>query len=318
MGMPAFAGDEADLIDRSVQGETLMMARDYEAALALFQKLSEDYPESPAGPFGIMALWQTRMFENRDFRYSTLYFAAEKKMTAICDARLSGERPSDWDMFVCASGFGMKGFFDARRDKWLQGLGGAIRSIRTFKRLLWLNPNFTDADMGVGMYQFWRSVVTQRFKWLPFFSDLRVSGMAKVQRVADEGKYVKDLAKANLAYMAVEMKQYDKALSILNDLIARYPRNILMRQAKAEVAWYQRRFQDCAAIHRAILAEDPQLSYSHFWLGLLAEQRGDKAAAIAEYNQALKSDVAAAKEIRKRIERLNQVNVTPGSPLNSR
>jgi TolA-binding protein len=264
--VPLWAGSDADLIQRSVEGERLLMARDYTAALALFQKLSDDYPDSPAGPFGIMAHWQTRMFENRDFRFVAPYNAAEKKMTERCDARLLAERPSDWDLFVCASGFGMKGFFEARRDRWMQGLGNSIRSIRAYKKLLWLNPQFVDAEMGVGMYEFWRSVVTQRFKWLPFFSDQRAAGIAKVERAAREGKYVPDLAKANLAYMWMEMKQYDRATAQLNELLARYPRSVLMQQARGEVAWFQKRYQDCYDSFAKILAQDPQMTRSLYWM----------------------------------------------------
>lgn len=345
------AGTDADLIARSVEGERLLMGRDYSGAQALFQKLSEDYPESPAGAFGIMAMWQTRMFENRDFRFISHYDAAEKKMGALCDARLQYDRPSDWDLFVCASGFGMKGFFDARRDKWMQGLGGAIRSIRAYKRLLWQNPNFLDAEMGVGMYEFWRSVVTERFKFLPFFSDLRAGGMAKVERVVSGGKYVQDLARANLAYMQIEMKQYDTALQTLAPLIVKYPRNILMRQAKGEILWSQKKYSECYEIYAQILKEDAQMtrslywmaasrvtpymkpgakipddvatqardqlnrylqsrpikvwsSASHYWLGLIAEWQGDRATAIAEYNEALKLDKGGAKEIKARLARL--------------
>ncbi|PIR20958.1 MAG: hypothetical protein COV45_03595 [Deltaproteobacteria bacterium CG11_big_fil_rev_8_21_14_0_20_47_16] len=287
------AADNADLIARSVQGEHLIMARDYGAALTLFRQLLQDYPDSPAGAFGEMALWQTRMFENRDFRFTKQYDAAENKMTALCDARLRGNRqphsggegeappalpvegatqapitsgPTDWDMFVCGSGFGMKGFFDARRDKWLQGLGGAIRSMRTYKRLMWLNPNFVDAEMGVGMYEFWRSVVTQRFRWLPFFSDQRATGMAKVEKVMHDGKYVQDLARANLAYMQMEMKQYDQAIATLNVLTAKYPRNVLTRQALGEIAWFQKRYQDCYDIFAQLFAQDPELTRSLYWM----------------------------------------------------
>lgn len=260
------AGSDADLIARSVEGERLLMSRDYAGGQALFQKLSEDYPESPAGAFGLMAMWQTRMFENRDFRFISQYDAAENKMTALCDERLLPEQPKEWDMFVCASGFGMKGFFDARRDKWLQGLGGAVRAVRTYKRLLWLNPNFIDAEMGIGMYEFWRSVVTLKFKWLPFFSDQRAAGIAKVEKVANSGKYVRDLAKANLAYMYIEMKNYDRALSLLNELSVRYPRNVLTRQAKGEVFWWQKKYQDCYDTFAQLLKEDPKLTRSLYWM----------------------------------------------------
>ncbi len=354
-----FAGSDADLITRSVEGERLLMSRDYAAAQTLFQKLSEDYPESPAGQFGLMAMWQTRMFENRDFRFVTQYNTAESKMAVLCDERLLPERPKDWDLFVCASGYGMKGFFDARRDKWLQGLGGAIKSIRAYKRLLWLNPGFVDAEMGVGMYEFWRSVVTRRFRWLPFFSDQRAGGIARVEKAANGGKYVRDLARANLAYMQIEMKNYDRALDILNDLIVRYPRNVLMRQARGEVFWWQKRYQDCYDTFAQILNEDAQLTRglywmaansvmpylkvdgdgapkagakipediagrargqlaqylqggpiqvwaaaSHYWLAVIAEWQGEKQLAIAEYNEALKLDKGGAKEIKRRLARL--------------
>lgn len=265
LSSPAFA-QISDLPARMVQGEDLLLANNYPAALALFQKIAQDFPQSPAGSFGEMALWQNRMFENRDFRFVAQYKAAEKQMLNLCEQRLAENRPADWDIFTCAAGYGMKGFFDARQDKWLQGIGDAQLAVRNFKRLIWLNPQFVDAEMGIGVYEFWRSVVTLKLKWLPFFSDQRAAGMAKVERAAREGKYIVPLAKANLAFMAAELKQYDKALTYLKELQTQYPKNVLFRQAEGEIAWEQKRYGDCVKIFSGLLKQDPSISRNLYWL----------------------------------------------------
>ncbi len=255
-----------DVVSRLLKGQDQIFARDYAGAQATFESLDRDFPQSPAGPFGIMAMWQIRMFENRDFQFVGPYFDATQKMIARCEDRLFPSHPDDWDLLVCGAGFGMKGFFDVRQEKWMKAVANAQRSIRAFRRLLYQNPQFIDADVGIGGYEFWRSVVTQRYKWMPFFSDQRASGMAKVEKVAREGKYVRDLARANYAYMQIEMKQYDPALQTLRELLVKYPRNFLLQQTVGEVAWLQKRYPDCYTTFSGILKSDPAQTRSLYWM----------------------------------------------------
>lgn len=300
--LPAMVQAAEEVAPRLLQGQGQLLARDYAAALATFRSLEEEFPESPAGPFGIMATWQLRMFENRDFQYVGSYTVAMRKMEARCEKRLFPEHPDDWDLLVCGAGYGMKSFFDVRQEKWLRALSNAQRSIRSFRRLLWQNPQFIDADMGIGGYEFWRSVETQKYKWLPFFTDQRATGMAKVERVVREGKYVQDLARANLAYMQLELKQHDAGLQNLRLLLAKYPNNILLKQSVGDVMWSLKKYPECAAIFSEILKKDPSQTRSLYWMAASSIKPYLKPDAKGEPNAEMKLPEEVAVRAKSQLE----------------
>lgn len=279
--LPNIAG--ADVITETLAGQELLFQRNYPAALQLFAEIEREYPGSPAGSFGQMAAWQTMMFENLDFRFRTEYENVEKRFEKAMAKMLEGA-PSDWDLFMAGSGCGMRGFYYMRDGKWFRALGSAIRAMQLLKRALWQNPKFVDSYLGLGMYDYWRSVLTKSINFLPFFGDKRAVGIAKVERVLKEGRYGAQLAEANLAFVYANEKQCARSRQIVDKFLARYPNNIILRQLSGKLYFINRKYDDAAAEYKKILEIDPKMTKSLYYIGtVLANKHGPRKAEAADY-----------------------------------
>lgn len=331
LGMsPAIAQDLADpVVARSLAGQEMIFARRYDDAMRIFAELKRDFPESPAGFFGTMAVYEIRMLEREDFHLEREFLAEAKAGMEQVNATLRRYRPAAWDLFLAGSVLGLEGFFKARKGAWWGAYTAGTKSRQIFRRVKEMDPAFVDADFGLGMYIYWRSVFSHELSFLKIFPDRRQEGVAIVERVAREGRFARELARANLGIMHLEDKRFGDAERVFADFVARYPQNVILRTMLGRSLLGLARYDDAASQFREILSIDPSLkkphyflgvalvlrndpsrfaeaegelkgflakeaggkywpAYAHYWLGRLAEARGQQAAARQEYEAALK------------------------------
>ncbi len=325
---PALSQEE--VIARTIEGQERIFARDYPAAEAIFDALIKDAPDSPAGPFGRMAMLEVRMLEREDFHLEKLFQEASREGQRRAAAVLQRYNPSAWDLFLSGALIGLDGFFKARKDQWWEAYTQGGKSRQIFRRIKAMDPSFADADFGLGMYIYWRSVFTRDLWFLHMFPDKRAEGIAIVERVAREGRYVVNMAKANLVIMYFEERRFADARRLLEEFLARYPKNLVLKRLMGKTLISLRQFDAAVAQFRGILAIDPEITqphyfigaalvtkgdpagfaeaerelkqflkvqggrywpaHAHYWLGRLHEARGEKQAAASEYNAALALD----------------------------
>ena len=319
---------EEAVITKALAGQEMIFARRYEDATKVFEELKRDYPESPAGWFGKMAVLEMRMFEREDFHLAGEFEAEAKEGAAKAAAVLQRYTPSPWDLFLAGSLLGLEGFYKARKGEWWGAYTAGGKSRQIFRRVKEMDPSFVDADFGLGMYIYWRSVFAKEISFLKIFPDRRAEGIAIVERVAEKGRFAKELARANLGIMHLEDGRFEAARKIFADYVARYPGSVILRQMLGRSLLQLKKYDEAVAQFREVMKIEPALkkphyfvgaalvllgdpsrfaeaeaelkkflgmekggkywpSYAHYWLGRLAELKGDAAAAKAEYDAAV-------------------------------
>lgn len=280
-------GVEPGLIESALVGKELLFRRQYDQAYALFDKLEKEYPDSPTGLAGKMAAWQVKMFEHDDFRFKSQFEAAEKEYAKFSHKRLrKGDVPS-WDLFVYGAADGMRGFFKTREEKWWGALSNALHAVRMLKQLKWREPDLVDLDLGLGAYKYWRSVVTNEIKFLPFFGDHRKEGIQLLERAAAEGKYATDLALANLVYIYGDSKDYDKAFKTADRLLSMYPQNIIVRYLKGKFSLWAGKYDQALAIFKQVYEMNPSIYKALLYQGIVLCKKGDMAEARTVFDKYL-------------------------------
>lgn len=262
----------AGVIEETMFGKDFLFQRDYPAALAQFSKVSEEFPDSPAGYFGTMATYQLMMFENLDFRFKDEFYAADKKFERVA-ARMVQKKAEPWNYFVAGSGFGMRGFFYMREGRWFRALGSATKAMRYLRQALFIDPKFVDAKLGDGMYNYWRSAITKDLHFLPFFGDHRAAGIADVEFVIQNGTYARDMAEINLGYILTNEKDYAGARKIISDYLVKYPKNILIRQLSARNYFWDKKYEPAIAEYKKVLELDPNLTKTLYYIGWVYANR---------------------------------------------
>ncbi|MFH0800126.1 MAG: tetratricopeptide repeat protein [Pseudomonadota bacterium] len=335
--------EEGDVVSQATRGQEMIFARRYDDAMKLFEGLKRDYPDSPAGDFGVMAALEIEMLEREDFHREAEFLKAAKEGRDKATLVQSRYNPGTWDLFLSGSLMGLEGFFKARKGKWWDAYVAGTKSRQIFRRVKELDPSFVDADFGLGMYIYWRSVFAHDLTFLKMLPDRRKEGIEIVERVAEHGRFAKDLARMNLAVMYVEEGRFAEAQKICAEYVARFPSNVILRTILGKTLIALKRYDEAIAQFKAILSIDSSLkkphyfigaaevlsgdpsrfaeaahelrgflgmesgrywpASTHYWLGKLAEAKGDAAQARIEYDLAIALNPKAV-EAQKRLRAL--------------
>lgn len=280
----------ADVISETLQGQELLFQRDYDSAIKLFNEIDAKYPDSPAGSFGLLATYQIRMYENNDFRFLNKYIEAEDRFERIA-AKILKTKASPFDLFTIGAGYGMRGFYYVRANKWFRGLGSATRAIQILKRAKYEYPDFVDPYLGIGMYNYWRSVLTKGINFLPFFADHREEGISQVKNVMENGLYSKQLAETNLAFMYGQEDRYAEARVMADQLLKKYPNNVIILKFSGRLYGWMKDFDRSIAEFNKVLKLDPALTKTYFYMGVaLMKKPGAQAESIKYFEKYLSTN----------------------------
>lgn len=323
------SGDEAargDEQSRLIEGQALILHRKYDEALKLFRAVKKDFPDSPSGSFGEMAVYEVRMLENEDLSLEKEFFHASEEGRRRAGIVLQKYQPTPWELFISGALFGLDGFLKARKGGWWDAYVAGNKSRQLFKHAKQLDPSFIDADFGLGMYIYWRSVFTRDLWFLKMFPDRRAEGIAIVKEVAERGRFTREMAGINLGMMYMEEKDYPKAAKIFGSFVEKYPENIVLRRFLGKVYVAMRKYDDAIAQFSEMGKIDPRIikykyfmgatmlisgddkmsvegerelrafiaaekskywrASAHYWLGRMYERKNEKEKALAEYRVA--------------------------------
>lgn len=146
--------------------------------------------------------------------------------------------------------------------------------IRSLKKAIKGDPGWVDPYFGLGVYEYWRSVYTQRLRFIPFFPDRRQEGVDKLKRVIQEGRFTNDLARGALAWIYYNEEQYKKAEALCFPLRKKYPGNLVLRTLKAHILTAKRQFDPALREYQKILAVDPQMTKVNFYIAKIYYEKG--------------------------------------------
>ena len=89
--------------------------------------------------------------------------------------------------FFYASALGYKSFQMARDKKYMPAFQIGRQSIKELKKVIATDSSLYDSYLAIGSYNYWRSNLTKKFSWLPFFNDQRQQGILSLQKAAKNG-----------------------------------------------------------------------------------------------------------------------------------
>ena len=252
---------------------------EYEAALELFERLSEEWPEHPGPPlYAASTVWLREMYVRSDLDLdkflSPSYFTQKsgRKMTeedrrcfkkhldeadARCKRRLSVD-PDDLEArYFQGAVAGIRAAFAITVER---DVGDAIkygkRAYQTHLELVEEDPTFYDAYMTVGLYEYIVDNLPWYIKWLAILAGYQGSkerGFEYLRLAGEQGVYVADDTKVIQMVLFVREKRYRDALRIARELHQRYPGNWLLHVNQAQILERMRETEQAARVYRQVL-----------------------------------------------------------------
>jgi hypothetical protein len=320
---PAAAPASAEFDRLRDEGNDALYNIDYQTARARYSRMTEVAPDHPAGYVYLANnLWLETLNSSR--RLSTSLYSSGsfyqqsaqedkadpkrerefngliKRAVAASKARLA-KNPEDVEaLYYQASALGLRaGYSVTVKRSFRKAIGDANESIKLQKRVVKLDPNYTDAYLSIGLYEyvidslpwFWRTLAR-----LAGLKGSKKNGIEHLQMVAERGKYAADDARVLLIGIYSREGRPDRALEIISHLAAKYPRNYLFGVERAAMLYGMGRHAEGDAAYG----------------GLLKDERIAQAAAdLVNYQWA--ESLMAAGNHRSAIERYTEVKRWPKS-----
>jgi tetratricopeptide (TPR) repeat protein len=267
-----------------VAGFEALFNLDYESARKSFKELTQAFPNYPAGPqfladsLWIETLYQTRrlqssLYGSDDMFYSTSDDKADPKVvdqfrTLTRQARLLTEArlkqyPRDPEaLYFLGATEGLKASFEeAVERRHFAALKDGSDAVDRHREVIKLDPNYHDAEITIGLYDYTVGALPLPVKLIAGVAGFRGSkkrGLATLERVAKEARWVYDEAKTLLIVLYTREKRYADAVAFARELGAKYPRNYLYRLEAADALVLQAALEREANHSTAITAAETE------------------------------------------------------------
>ena len=243
-----------------------------DVAIADARRLQREQPDHPLGYLlEAEALWWKIWCTSAEFKYGMTdarrrrklaadqhYVDLAAKASSIAMAQLKDRETAEMQFYA-----GMGDAFVAR----LYGLRGenratarsGVRARAHFLRAIKLDPNLTDAEFGLGLYNYYVDTLSAIAKLVGFFMGLpsgnKREGIHQLEDDIAKGVLTPSAARFYLAQNLHRYdQQYEKALGIIGPLVEKYPSNPLFQLARGDLYAKLGRKEQALACYRAAAA----------------------------------------------------------------
>jgi len=241
------------------QGSEAIFNLDYDVARQRFKEMGRLYPDDPTGPEMLATtLWLETLNEARRLQsaiYSTQSFYAgpedkpdpgvvrdfrdlTRQATQLAKARLQRNPRDPQTLYVLGAIESLRAAFAATVERrFIASLRAGSDSIDTQRNVIKLDPNFHDAELTIGMYDYIVGTLPLPVKMLASVAGAHGSkkrGIQTLERVAKEGQWARDDAKVLLIAIYKKEKRFPEALALSRELHEKYPRNYLFSLETAD------------------------------------------------------------------------------------
>ena len=115
----------------------------------------------------------------------------------------------------------------SRRGNYLTALNRALEAMKSVNRAKKIAPDFPDLQLGDGLYNYWRTVISRNVKGLPDFADKRMQGIEQLEYVQDNGIFLGPAATFALTYTWLEEGALKRATQSALRNHRAYPDNVV-------------------------------------------------------------------------------------------
>jgi hypothetical protein len=259
---PAAAGaafDQKRFDELRAEGFEALFNLDYEGARRRFNEMTRAFPDHPAGyQFLAVGIWLKTLNESRrlqaslynqegfykekddavDPKVSAEFRELTRKAKELSQARLR-QNPKDVEALYYLGGVeGLKAAWGGMVERsFMSALRNGSDSVDHHRDVLKLDPNYTDAKVTIGMYDYVVGTLPPLVKLGATFIGVRGSkkrGLAEMEEVARSGRWARDDAKSLLIALLKREGRFRDAYVYASELAAKYPRNYLFKMEAAD------------------------------------------------------------------------------------
>ncbi|TNE86525.1 MAG: tetratricopeptide repeat protein [Deltaproteobacteria bacterium] len=283
-------GLEPECVHEIREGLKLVYGRKYKKAREHFRSVDERWPEATTAATMDAMIWQAMMLENFDFRFDSQYEVATAQAREDLTAALAKPGFEGWEHFLMAGVIGIEAIHMVRKEKYVAALPVAFEAMDNAQKSREASPDFVDLKLADGIYNYWRTVVTESSKVLPDFGDHREEGIAQMEEVEAYAVFMDAPATLSLSFTWMEEGNFKRAVASTTRNKQAYPDNVINLLVHGQILTYMRRYDGAHEAWDHILEVDPKNNRVHYWRAVTYIRQGENEQAEESARRYLDSD----------------------------
>src|SRR5712664_832861 len=245
---------------------------DLDGALEAAKRLEQQRPNHPLGYLlEAEALWWRIWCTSADFKYGMSdarrrpklgadqhYLELSAKGLSLAEAQIK-QRESAEMQFYAGMAEASSARLYALRGENRNAARSGVRGREHLLRAKALDPDLADADLGLGLYNYYVDTLSAIARVLRFFMGIpggsKQEGVRLIEQAIAQGVLTTNIARF---YLVLNLhrydQQYEKALDVLGPLVEKYPANPLFQLARGDLYAKLGRKQQALLCYRAASA----------------------------------------------------------------
>jgi tetratricopeptide (TPR) repeat protein len=242
---------------------------DLEGAVEAAKRMQEQQPNHPLGYLlEAEASWWRIWCASADFKYGMSdarrrpklkedqrYIELSAKALSLAEAQIKQSESAEMQFYAGMAEASLARLYGLRGENRNAARSG-VRGREHLLRAKALDPDLADADLGLGLYNYYVDTLSSLAKILRFFIGIpggsKQDGVRLIQHAISDGVLTSNIARF---YLALNLhrydQQYEKALGILGPVVEKYPANPLFQLARGDLYAKLGRKQQALACYRA-------------------------------------------------------------------
>ncbi|HET9995115.1 MAG TPA: hypothetical protein VFQ18_06895 [Candidatus Acidoferrum sp.] len=242
---------------------------DLDGAVEGARRLEEAQPDHPLGYLlEAEAVWWKIWCLSAEFKYGMTdarhrakldadqrYLQLIAKISSLADAQIKRHETAEIQFYAGMADAAAARFYALRGENRNAARAG-VRGREHLLRAKALDPDLADADMGLGLYNYYVDTLSAIARILRFFMGIpggsKQEGIRLLEHAIASGDLTSNLARF---YLALNLhrydQQYEKALAVIGLLTEKYPTNPLFQLARGDLFAKLGRKEQALACYRA-------------------------------------------------------------------
>ncbi len=247
---------------------------DIAGAVEAAKRMEQEHPDHPLGYLlEAEALWWRLWCASAEFKYGMTdvrrrakysadqhYFELAAKASWLAEAQNKQHETAEMQFYAGMADAAAARLYALRGENRNTARAG-VRAREHFIRAKTLDVSLADADMGLGLYNYYVDTLSATARVLRFFMGIpggsKPEGVRLLEHAIADGVLTPDLARF---YLALNLHRYDlqyeKALRVVGPLAEKYPANPLFQLARGDLYAKLGRKELALACYRAAGALD--------------------------------------------------------------
>lgn len=312
-----------------IEGTAALFNIDYKLAQEKFEEIKRLQPNHPAGDLYLATLvWLEHLYKSRRLQASlyksdsSFYAGADKtseekegdavdpavdrvfrdrmaqaKTKALALVSRNSKDPNA--LYFLGAVYGVLAGYDATvARKFFGAMRNGSRSTDAHEKVLKIDPNYYDAYISVGMYDYIVGNLPFGYRALVAIAGVRGNkqrGIARLEKVVERESATADDVRVILLAIYSNEKMHEKSLATLETLIGKYPRNYLIKLELASTLITLNRNEEAFKTFQQLLADETAASVRdlvHFKYAEALVQQNEHRQAADQFIAASKSPTA--------------------------